>query len=99
MRRRRRRWRTCSSPKLGGHLYVLRWARDDDCLWDPSTCSGAGALVVGTCVCCSGCGSTGVRGKRIRARTRWGREPGDAVVGVGPRWNAPETLRALLSRR
>ena len=26
---------------FGGHLDVLKWARENDCEWDPQTCSWA----------------------------------------------------------
>ena len=29
---------TCARTALGGHLEVLRWARDHDCPWNTSTC-------------------------------------------------------------
>ena len=28
---------TCSHAAAGGHLEVLKWARDNDCEWDEGT--------------------------------------------------------------
>ena len=32
---------TCSSAAAGGHLEVLKWARERDCPWDKFTCEYA----------------------------------------------------------
>jgi hypothetical protein len=33
--------RTCASAAGGGHLEVLKWARENDCPWDETTCAWA----------------------------------------------------------
>ena len=49
---------TCSQAALGGHLEVLKWARENGCEWDSDTCSNAaieGHLEVLNWACENGC--------------------------------------------
>ena len=34
---------TSADAAFGGHLEVLKWARENDCPWDEETCAGAAA--------------------------------------------------------
>jgi len=74
---------TCANAAEGGHLEVLKWARENGCPWDERTCANAaegGHLEVLKWARENGC-----PWDEGRARTRRGRPPRGAEVGARER--------------